>query len=181
MGNFLHKAAEATTPFMDKTPLLGKKADLAQDILTPKTGPAPPAYNPANNPGAKLYSPPAGGNPNANAPAGSPPGSNLFSPMSGAGGAPGGYSPNVWEQGSNMQLANPNPMGGGTPGAPAMPPGPQVRPGMPMPGMASGGPPGMATGGMGMPTGAPGQGPQLQQQMAIANMLRNRGPQIRQP
>jgi hypothetical protein len=180
MGNFLHKAAEATTPFMDKTPLLGKKADIAQDLLTPKTGPAPPGYDPSKNPGAQLFAPPAGGNPNANAPAGSPPGGNMFGPIN-PGGSPGGYTPNIWNKGSDM-LANPNPMGGGTPGAPAMPPGPQMRPGMPpSPGMTPGGPPGMATGGMGMsPTGVPGQNPQLQQQMAIAGMLRNRGMQPRQ-
>jgi hypothetical protein len=170
MGNFLHKAAEATTPFMDKTPLLGKKADLAQDILTPKTGPAPPAYDPSKNPGAHLFAPPAGGNPNANAPAGSPPGGNMFGPIN-PGGSPNGYTPNIWNKGSDMQIPTPRPMPGAPIGAPAMPPGPQMRPGMP----PAGGPPAMATGGMGM-----GQNPQLQQQMAIAGMLRNRGMQPRQ-
>jgi hypothetical protein len=38
----LHKLAGYTTPFMNKTPLLGDKADIGWDIFKPKTPPTPP-------------------------------------------------------------------------------------------------------------------------------------------
>ena len=154
MGNALHKVAEATTPFMDKTPILGKNADLAQDLLKPKTGAPPPAYNPANNPGTHLYPQPSGGPPSA--PGGAPggAGSGLFGPQT----PQPGYAPNLYQAASGAQPGAGGPSGmwlgrgGSSSGAP-------------------GGPPPMANVGQGMD-------PNLQKQLMMAQMLR--GPQVRQ-
>ena len=93
MGNILHKIAN---------PLGLDPGDnyLWDNYGKTQTGAAPPAYNPANNPGAELHTAPASGPPQA------PPGStNGYVAPPSAAKTDQIYSPNYWEQGG--QPVNP--------------------------------------------------------------------------
>lgn len=162
MGNPLNNVLKYIDP-------IGNAAGNAiSSVTSPKVGAAPPGYNPASKPGASLQSPPPGGPPGAGGPS-----SGLF----GAPQTPTGYAPNPFQGG-----ARPAGIGTGTVGPGPSGPGAQLQPGGPGQVNAfrggtppTGAPPAMATGNQGMPPN--GQNPQLQQQMAIAQMLR--GPQMR--
>lgn len=157
MGNPLKKVL----PWIDPIGNQGAKAIANTTGLgaSPKAPNAPPGYDPSKNPGAHLFSPPPGGPPGAGGPS-----SSLF----GGGSNPGGstYAPNFWE-------TRPGSIGSGQQpssriGVPGVGVNPNVNPFRGGVGM----PPATATGGQGMPPGGP-TNPQLQQQMAIAQMLRN--------
>jgi hypothetical protein len=158
MGNPLNSVLKYLDPIGNAA---GNALSGPHGILTPKVAPAPPGYNPSMNPGSQLHSPPPGGPPSSPS-GGAPGGGGLF----GAPQAQPGYAPNPWQMGN---------MGGS---APPQNPGPPPMSGAPSP-----------TGGMWLGRGGSSSGPQapatatgnqgMQQQMAIIQALRNRGPQMR--
>lgn len=165
MGNPLNSVLKYIDPIGNAA---GNALSGKNGILATKTAPAPPGYNPANNPGGHLYSPPPGGPPSSSS-GGAPGGGGLF-------GAPqpqSGYAPNPWQS---------SVAGGGSMGQPPPPTTPPMS-GAPAPvgspwlgrGGSSSMPPQapqMSTGSQGMPQQNP-----MQRQMAIIQALR--GPQMR--
>lgn len=161
MGNPLNNVLKYIDPIGNAA---GNAISGPKGILTPKTGAAPPGYNPASKPGAALQQPPPGGPPGAGGPS-----SGLF----GAPQTPRGYAPNPFQSGggagigTGMTAAGPGPSG---PGAQLQPGPGQINPfrgGTPPVGQ----PPATASGNQGMPPSGP-QNPQLQQQQMIAQLLR---------
>lgn len=144
MGNPLKKVL----PYIDPLANQATKAVGINNGLGGSPPPASPGFNPNAAPGTTLQTAPPGG----------PPGGGAASGLFGPAQTPAGYAPNPFQS------------SGGTP---AMPPGGQPNtPWLGRGGSSSmpGGPPQVATGGQGMPPQR--MNPQLQQQMATAQLLR---------
>jgi hypothetical protein len=160
MGNPLKKVL----PWIDPVGNEATKALGVNNGLGGQPGAPAPAYDPSKNPGAVLHSPPPGGPPQA------PPGS--ATPGNGQ-----TYTPNYWQQ--HQPTVNGTPPGVGVIGQP----GQQSQNPTPTPGTPNvpqfnafrGGTPSQGAPGMANQNPMPGQNPDIQRQMMMAQMLRNSG------